>query len=123
MKEATWNDIEKSELSEKEKTKLKALLQLKKLLPPGTVVYTILRHLSRSGMTRVVDMVFVHRELNEICRVPPRPLEELDFPYKWERKHEGWKVEGWGFDAGFELVYMLSKLLYGDVDKLKHRWL
>lgn len=89
-----------------------AVAELRELLPPGTTVQTILRHVSRSGMTR---------------RISPVLMREGERPYHLDylvsivlgRKTpahggEGVKIEGCGMDMGFELIYQVSSALYPD---------
>ena len=39
-----------------------AIERLRAILPPGSTVYTILRHVSRSGMSRRIDVYALDRE-------------------------------------------------------------
>jgi len=103
-------------------SKAEAKGKLAEMLPPGSEVYTIVRHVSRSGMMRVIDMVFVDRE-GRIVRVPPYLAEEAGFVYKFDTKQGGWKISGAGMDMGFELVYKLGYLVHGDGYAFTHRWL
>ncbi|MHA1835245.1 MAG: hypothetical protein ACTSV7_14820 [Candidatus Baldrarchaeia archaeon] len=104
------------------RTSSDAKKELKKLLPKGSIVYTVLRHTSPSGMTRWVDMLYVKN--NEIGKVPPSLVEQLEgWPFSYDIRKEGWKVTGVGMDVGFQLVYTLSYLLYNDDYALGHRWI
>lgn len=84
--------------------------ELRGWLPPGSTVYTILRHVSPSGMTRwislkaVVDGKIIGLDWH---------AEQLGLG-KRDSRHEGIKVEGTGMDMGFHLVYGLSRRLYHD---------
>jgi hypothetical protein len=86
----------------------KALAELRELLPPGSEVSTVLRHVSRSGMTRAISPVLV------------RDGEAWDFSYhatriglgSIDRNHGGLRVHGAGMDMGFWLVYELGSALY-----------
>ena len=86
-------------------------------------VYTILRHVSRSGMLRIVDMYTVDdgRILNISW------LAKHFLHHKYDANRRGFKVPGCGFDVGFDLVYTLSTALYGRENegsyKLRHEWL
>ena len=96
-------------LSKKEKAVAKTVLELRELLKPGDTVYTKLNHVSRSGMTRSIE-VMVFRD-NEPINLTWRVSEILD--YKIHNKHYGLKVGGCGMDMGFHVVYSLSYALYG----------
>lgn len=93
-------------LSEKEK----AVKELREILSPGDTVYTVLRHVSRSGMTRYID-AFVMRDER------PYYLSYLTnevLGWRRSRKYDGVKVEGCGMDMGFHLVYSLSRSIFPD---------
>ncbi len=85
-----------------------ALDQLRELLKPGDTVRTILRHVSRSGMSRSISLVMVEdgkvRDISWLCA--RADLGKLD------RKNDGVKVGGCGMDMGFHLVYTLSRMLF-----------
>ena len=89
-----------------------ALKRLRELLRPGDTVHTILRHVSRSGMSRAISCVIIGndrgaREPFDISYLVARVLgESLD------RTRGGVKVSGCGMDMGFALVYDLSMNLY-----------
>lgn len=87
-------------------------------LPAGSVVYTILRSVSRSGMSRVISVVTVN---GGDVRQFDYTLEQM-LGYKMA-PDTGVKVAGCGMDMGFHLVYTLSQALYGDGYALKQRWL
>jgi hypothetical protein len=86
-----------------------ALAELRRLCPPGTTVYTILRHVSRSGMSR---------RISAIVRSAEGPLLNLDWfiertgLYKSSSYGDGLVIGGCGMDMGFAMVYGLSRSLY-----------
>lgn len=76
--------MSKSRKQQQEEDKAHALAKLRALLAPGDTVYTILRHVSRSGQTRIVDAyVIAGGEL---------------FPVGWAMA----RVLGKRFDAGYQ---------------------
>lgn len=86
------------------KDRAEAIERLRKVMPPGTTVYTILRHVSRSGMMRHISV-----------------KTGLEVQHDWDvalvtglrlAPYEGIKVAGAGMDMGFHLVYSLSHTLY-----------
>lgn len=92
-----------------------AIAQLREWLKPGDTVYTILRHVSRSGMQREIGVV-----------LPQKPTDDgrpITFIYpNWsigkalglrQGKSDGLIVDGCGMDMGFHLVNSLSHALYG----------
>ncbi|HXP51800.1 MAG TPA: hypothetical protein VN922_17720 [Bacteroidia bacterium] len=98
----------KKEQAEREVEDARA--ELHKLVKPGDKVYTILRHVSASGMSRVIDPFIVMKGKNI-------PLHlgwyaERLLGYKRSDRYVGVKVGGAGMDMGFHLVYELSRSLY-----------
>lgn len=91
-----------------------ATVELRKLLKPGDTVYCLLRNVSRSGMSRVIDLV-IHTKQG------PRTLGYLaaravDMPF--DRDRGGVKVGGCGMDMGFHLVYELAYCLFKEDPRL-----
>ena len=86
-----------------------ALDTLREILPTGSIVRTILRHKSASGMSRSISAVFIAKD---------GTVGELDYPIvraglgKFDSIHGGIKMGGCGMDMGFSLVYGLSRALY-----------
>lgn len=87
----------------------------------GDTVYTILKHVSRSGMRRVLDLYIIRK--GEPLRITWSAALALRQPY--DRKHEGLVTDACGMDAGFHEVYNLGCVLFGiDGNKpLNQRWL
>lgn len=94
---------------QQEQEKQEAITKLRELLPPGSTVYTILRHVSRSGMSRSISLV-IH--------TPEGPLD-IDWLVRrvlgltFDRNNAGLKVQGCGTDMGFHIVYELGYALWG----------
>lgn len=91
---------------------------LREELPPGATVYTVLSHLSRSGMMRSIKAV-IAAEVSD--RHGTRPgISDLSWrvarlgEFKFDRDNGGVKVGGAGMDMGYHLVYSLSRVLYRD---------
>lgn len=101
--------------------------ELKELLKKGDYrVYTILRHVSRSGMFRIIDCFVIVD--NSPLWIGASVAKILGFKYDFDR--QGIKISGCGSDMGYEIVYGLSCELYCkeryEHDKaytLKHSWL
>lgn len=94
-----------------------ATAELRKLLKPGDTVYCILRAVSRSGMSRVIDLLIQTKQ-------GPRTLGHLaarvvDMPF--DRDRGGVKVGGCGMDMGFHLVYGLAYAIFKNDPRLK-KW-
>lgn len=93
--------------------------QLREWMPKGSTVYTILRHVSRSGMRRSIGLVvfkdgYALHPNYRTCEVLGRRQSKDD---------DGVICDGGGMDMGFDLVYSLAHKLYGDGYALKHQWL
>jgi hypothetical protein len=89
--------------------KERALKQLHELLKPGDTVYTSLRHVSRSGMSRWINMYAII-DNEPVCIDHEVKILEDQAP----QKHDGVYVGGCGMDMGFALVYNLSHYLFKD---------
>lgn len=95
---------------------------IKNLLHKGNfTVYTILNHVSRSGMTRGITCFVV---VNNEPVVIDWYIDKLGL---FKLGTNGLKVSGAGMDMGFHVVYELSATLYGYKDrgayKLNQRWI
>lgn len=88
----------------------KAREELRALLPAGSTVYTVLRHVSRSGMYRAID-VYVIKDGAPV-RITYSVCKATGMTYS--RRYEAAAVGGCGMDMGFYVVYNLSWALYGE---------
>ena len=81
--------------------------ELKKLIKPGATVYTILRSVSNSGMSRQIDVVIIKG--GGALNISNYVADACDY-----RQHEGGplKVGGCGMDMGFAVVYDLSSTMW-----------
>lgn len=95
---------------------------LRTLVPPGTTVYVIFRSVAPSGLSRVLSLAVVHR--GEVVVVPPGPVARVTGQQLAETDGSiGVRVSAVGMDAAFALIFLLSRALYRDADKLAYRWL
>jgi hypothetical protein len=92
---------------EKEETKAK----LKELFAEGGYkAYTILRHVSSSGMFRLISAIVI---------VDNKPIS-IDYlinglgVFKQDKNREGLRVPGCGMDMGFQLIYETSAMVFTD---------
>ena len=125
--------LTKKQLAEQEKQA--AIAQLLEILKPGATVYTELKRVSKSGMSRVISLKAVHD--GEIITLDY--LASQATGYRLD-SNCGLKVTGCGMDMGFHVVYVLGNALWphgtpephgsrnGIPDTcggyaLKHRWL
>lgn len=102
----------------KEYVKAEARERLAQWLKPGDTVFTMLRHVSRSGMSRRISVV------KPVVRDGDTDFLHLDYNVArllgWTEARnrlggeDGIKVGGCGMDMGFHLVYELSYALFGN---------
>ena len=92
----------------KEQERAEAIMQLRKLLRPGSKVYTILRSVSASGMTRHIDLYTVRR--GGMACLTGYAAKALGYRHDYERG--GLVVGGCGMDMGYHVVYSLSRALF-----------
>jgi len=117
-----------------------AISQLREWIKPGTTVYTILDHVSASGMSRAIRVTvpYVRREVLDNDRWRELGRDEIagerstrdtvDHIHPnwavgkalqlrhWKRngrEQDALLIGGCGMDMGFHLVYELSSVLYG----------
>lgn len=91
-----------------------ALSRLRGWLKPGDTVYTILRHVSSSGMSRDISAVFIKPNTKD-----GQSIYDLDYNAQvalgWpSAKGAGIRVGGCGMDMGFHMVYSLSSRMFPD---------
>lgn len=83
---------------------------LRSILDPGDRVYCVLRHVSRSGMSRRIDLYKIDGdELRWLSALASRLIG-----WNLGPRADGIKVQGCGMDMGFHLVYTLGALLWPD---------
>lgn len=85
-----------------------AVRELRKLLKPGSRVYCVLRHVSRSGMTRLIDFYTIRK--GEMRYLTGYIGEALG--YARSKTDDGLIVRGCGMDMGFHVVYSLGRMLF-----------
>jgi hypothetical protein len=95
-----------------------AYTELRRILTTGQDVYTILRGVSSSGMTRRISVVVVTASgIRDISWLAAAVLECAT-----DTNH-ALRVQGAGMDMGFHVVYQLASRLYGDGYALNQRWI
>lgn len=85
-------------------TKQEGIEHLKGLVKPGDTIYTILRHVARSGMSRSISPMVGFHDVS--YAVAPLIGASID------QRHYGVKVRGCGTDMGFEVVYLMGRVLW-----------
>jgi|SRR5581483_6570102 len=97
-------------MTSKNDKKQESINELRKIVQPGDTVYTKMIHVSRSGMSRVLDVYLIKD--NTPLRITRRVAEAIGARYS--RKHEGVVMGGCGMDMGFQAVYLLGRVLFPD---------
>jgi hypothetical protein len=95
---------------------------LRGILQKGDTLYTIVRHVSQSGMSRRISVFRVNAD---------KEIESIDwlihragiFKRANANNGEGLKVTGCGMDMGFHVVYSVSSVVLNDGYAIKQRWL
>lgn len=82
----------------------------KEWLEPGDTVYTAIRHVAASGMTRWIRVYLIK---NNAPRDISYTVADV-LGWKFDEKYDAVKVGGCGMDMGFHLVYTLSRILFPD---------
>lgn len=98
------------------------IAELRKLLKPGDTVYTVLRHRSASGMSRVIDVFVIRKTEYGRKEYEPRRLAHMvarALGRTYDDRYEGVKSNGVGMDMGFELIYNLGRALFPNGFKLR----
>ena len=104
--------------------KEEAIDRLKGWLAPGDTVYTVLRHTSRSGMSRLIDLyAFRTDDAGKLFKVYLSYNAATVLGWKYDDGKHAMKVGGCGMDMGFHAVYTLSRALFGDGYALNHEWI
>lgn len=94
----------------KQSARDEAIATLRETLKPGMTVYTVLRGVSRSGMSRNIDLYVMENNA-------PRWISRYAATaagFQFDEKHDCLKIGGCGMDMGFHAVYSLSRVLYPD---------
>lgn len=87
--------------------------ELRAILKPGDTVWTVLRHVSRSGMSHDIDAYVLTSDENGEC--DRRWLSHLVAKAgvgHWNGRRKAMTMGGCGMDMGFALVYELSCALW-----------
>ena len=89
---------------------VEARRRLQGWLSPGDTVYTVIRSVAKSGMSRRLDLYRLEQDEPLCLTGNVAILCDLTFP----RHGEGLRVDGCGMDMGFNTVYNLAATLWPD---------
>lgn len=98
----------------KEKQEAEAIVHLREILNPGDTIYTVLRHVSRSGMSRGIDCYMMAKDGGEPTWITAYVGHAIGSPQSMKdwREQRGLRVEGCGMDMGFHVVNSLSCVIF-----------
>lgn len=89
------------------------------------LIYTILRHVTASGLNRDISLFYDTPE--GIRPITHTAARALGYKVISSGGFNAIRQHGGGMDMGFNLVYNLSAVIYKDLDRggyhLSHRWL
>lgn len=92
-----------------------SLKMLKDWVKPDTQIYTILRHVSRSGMSRQISFVMFQDNQPLYLNYHIGRLFGLKYG-----KHDGLIIGGCGMDMGYHIVHNLSVELFSRDGEYDH---
>lgn len=87
-----------------------AVDRLRAMFPPGSIAATMVRHVSPSGMSRVIAVLGVDPTTGNISNVSHDVARVLGWSY--DSDHGGVYVTGCGMDMTFHTVYSLSRTIH-----------
>jgi hypothetical protein len=97
-------------------------------LKPGDKVYTVIRSVSASGMSRTMSLYAVID--GQLFNITYNAAKALDYPLVDVNGSRVMRVGGCGMDMGFHAVYSLSSYLFRDLNLegdpgylLKQEWI
>ena len=93
---------------------------LRRYLRPGSVVYATVRTVSRSGMSRRIDLYAIAGPVGEFHPGKPFLARLSGFAGRvigWPCNDHGVKVDGCGMDMRWHLVDCLSRTLFGHPER------
>lgn len=102
--------MNKLEKQEKIDNRNEAIKFLKTHLKPGSKVYTMIRSVSSSGMSRQISVLIADKKKGEIINIDWWVARVIDV--KRSDKNGSLIIGGCGMDMGFHVVYTLSRYLF-----------
>lgn len=84
------------------------IAKLRAEIKPGDTLFTVLKNVSKSGMSRKVNVYKIQD--NEPRWLAYWVSKATGIPF--DERTESLRVDGCGTDAGFELVYTLGRVLF-----------
>ena len=95
---------------------------LRRLAPEGGQLYAVMRHVSRSGLTRHVSIIGFSKE-GMPYQLSGYISEYLGMTMTMPDGYPALEVSGCGFDAADHILRWLGGKLYGNDEALSYHWL
>lgn len=93
-----------------------AIERLRAMFPHGSTATTVVRHVTRSGMSRSISVLTADSD-GEIRDVSYDVARVLD--WSMDRDNGGVRVQGCGMDMAFHLVYTMSRAIHADTGYIR----
>lgn len=106
---------------QREQERQQAIERLRALIQPGDTVYTVLRHVSRSGMQRQLSVYAIGEDRRPIY-LTAYVARAIGAPLK-RGYNDTITRNGCGYDAGHDTVHHLAYVLFGDGGALRQEWI
>ena len=88
-----------------------AIERLRTMFPHGSTATTVVRHVTRSGMSRSISVLTTDSdgEIRDVSYDVARVLG-----WSMDRDNGGVRVQGCGMDMAFHMVYSMSRIIHAD---------
>jgi hypothetical protein len=96
-----------SKAAQARQDRAEAIERLREIFPDGSTAYTVLRHVSASGMSREISVI--NRGTDDVWDCSYLVARALGWRIG---KRGGIVIEGAGMDMGFHLVYEMSQTIH-----------
>lgn len=100
--------------------KQEARENMKQYMKEGMTIYTVLRGVSRSGMSRDISIVFI-TESGTVLHPSWSVARILGYPMSKDRAHNAIKVTGCGMDMGYHVASQLASAF--GLKEWRHEWI
>jgi len=123
--ETAEKPVKMTKKARRELAKREAIQRLRELAPEGSTIYTVLRHVTRSGMMRHIDLyVFAPGDDGgKPVKLWLSYLAHTALGWPLAKFDQGVKVSGCGMCMGFHLVETLSRVVYGESNAWRQEWI
>lgn len=91
-----------------------AIKRLREIVKAGDTLYTVLRSVSSSGMSRGIDVYALQAIDGKVQKYWLSYLVAKACGFPFNEKRDCLRIGGCGMDMGFHVVYTLSRVLFPD---------